>query len=42
MKEKVTVTCLTCKEKVKVEMIPYGSGHIAICPKCKKLAYNGK
>lgn len=36
------VTCVTCKEEVEVKKIPYGNGHIATCPKCGKLAYNGK
>ncbi|MFH1667601.1 MAG: hypothetical protein ABH884_01085 [Candidatus Komeilibacteria bacterium] len=36
------VECLSCREIVKVELIPYGGGHIASCPKCNKLAYNGK
>jgi len=34
--------CLTCKETVEVKLIPFGGGHIATCPKCGKLAYNGK
>jgi len=42
-KEEATVTdCVTCKKTVKVKLIPYGNGHIASCPECGKLAYNGK
>lgn len=40
--KKKEVICINCKEKVVVELVKYGGGHIAICPKCKKLAYNGK
>lgn len=36
-----TVTCRTCTKEVRVELIPYGCGHVAVCPECKKLAYNG-
>jgi hypothetical protein len=36
------VICLACKEEVKVKLEKYGNGHIAICPLCGKLAYNGK
>ena len=38
--ETKTVECLSCNETVEVNPIPYGGGHIAICPKCGKLAYN--
>ena len=42
-KEIKKVKCLTCRETVEVKLIPYGTkeGHIAVCPKCDKLAYNG-
>ena len=40
--EKKEVICLSCKEKVVVELVAYGYGHIATCPKCKELAYNDK
>jgi len=40
--EKKTVICITCTKEVKVKLIPFGSGHVASCPVCKKLAYNGK
>lgn len=36
------IKCLTCGEEVEVELMNYGYGHIARCPKCDKLAYNGK
>jgi len=36
------VVCAACKKEVEVKLIPYGDGHIAVCPVCKKLAYNGK
>jgi len=39
--KEVNVVCLSCRKEVKVKMIPYGSGHIATCPMCGKLAYNG-
>jgi hypothetical protein len=35
------VVCCTCRKKVKVVAVPYGLGHIARCPKCDNLAYNG-
>lgn len=35
------VKCISCHKLVTVELSPYGNGHIANCPKCKKLAYNG-
>lgn len=41
-RKKKKVICVSCKEKVEVELVPYGGGHIATCPKCNKLAYNGK
>ncbi len=34
------VVCVTCKKEVEVELVRYGYSHIAICPLCKKLAYN--
>lgn len=37
-----TVTCLSCGREVKVMPLQYGEGRIAVCPECKKLAYNGK
>jgi predicted RNA-binding Zn-ribbon protein involved in translation (DUF1610 family) len=36
------VICVSCNKKVKVTLKPYGEGHIAICPLCGKLAYNGE
>jgi uncharacterized Zn finger protein len=39
---KITVTCLSCGEKVEVVLVQYGDGHIATCPKCGELAYSGE
>ena len=36
------VKCSECGKEVEVKMIPYGLGHLALCPICGKLAYNGK
>lgn len=36
------VKCITCREEVSVKLVSYGEGHVAICPKCGGLAYNGK
>jgi len=40
--ETKTVICLSHHQEVQVKLIPYGDGHIAECPDCGKLAYNGK
>jgi len=40
--KKKEVICISCNQKVVVSLVKYGDGHIATCPKCKKLAYNGK
>jgi Zn finger protein HypA/HybF involved in hydrogenase expression len=43
LKEKeVIVKCLACKEEVKVKLVRYADGHIAVCPLCGKLAYSGE
>lgn len=42
MEEVKKVMCRTCKKEVEVKLIDYGNGHIAICPICQKLAYNGE
>ncbi len=42
MAKKLTVVCLSCKKQVEVMLVSYGKGHIATCPACGKLAYNGK
>jgi len=39
--EEITVSCINCHKEVKVKLIPYGGGKIAMCPICNKLAYNG-
>ncbi|MDD5291539.1 MAG: hypothetical protein PHZ04_05600 [Patescibacteria group bacterium] len=36
------VNCVTCYKEVMVKLLPFGFGHIAICPECGKLAYNGE
>jgi len=41
MEKTKEVICLTCHKKVMVKLIPYGKGHIATCPECGQLAYNG-
>lgn len=40
--ELIKIVCLFCKKEVKVKLISYGSGHIATCPECGELAYNGE
>ena len=42
MANKKKVTCASCDKEVEVVLVPYGHGHIATCPICKKLAYNDK
>lgn len=39
---KKAVACQSCGEEVEVKFVSYGGGHIAICPKCGCLAYNGE
>ena len=36
------VICESCGKEVEVKLIKYGDGHIATCPSCCKLAYNGE
>ena len=38
----VKIVCLSCQKEVEVKLIPFGNGHVATCPKCKEIAYNGK
>ena len=40
--DEIEIVCLSCKKKVKVRLMRYGKGHIAVCSECKKLAYNGE
>ncbi|MFA6324725.1 MAG: hypothetical protein WCX46_00645 [Candidatus Paceibacterota bacterium] len=40
--QKKEVVCLSCKKTVEVSLVSYGFGHIAPCPHCKQLAYNGE
>jgi DNA-directed RNA polymerase subunit RPC12/RpoP len=37
----LVVHCLTCHKEVTVKLSSFGEGHIANCPSCGKLAYNG-
>ena len=39
---KKVVVCVSCGKEVEVDLQHYGGGHIATCPKCGQLAYNGK
>ena len=41
-KEKIKCKCITCHKDVEVVLVSFGSGHIATCPECGELAYNGK
>lgn len=44
-KEKPTeeeIICLSCFQEVKVILVELSNGHVAVCPICDKLAYNGK
>jgi len=36
--DKKIVECRECTQTVEVKLIPFGSGHIAECPVCDKLA----
>ena len=38
----VEFVCMSCKKKVKAKLIKFGDGYVAVCPLCKKLAYNVK
>lgn len=40
--EMKTVICLSHHGEVEVKLIPFGDGHIALCPKCNRLAYSGE
>ena len=39
--ETARVRCLTCHAQVEVKLLPFGGGHVATCPICNQLAYNG-
>jgi len=39
---KIEMVCISCGETVRERLIKYGDGYIAVCPLCKKLAYNVK
>ena len=39
---KVDMNCMSCGKKIKAKLIKFGDGYIAVCPICKKLAYNVK
>ena len=34
------VECRDCNETVWVDLVRFGGGYIAGCPKCRKVAYN--
>jgi Zn finger protein HypA/HybF involved in hydrogenase expression len=36
------IKCLNCGHSIRADIIRYGDGYIALCPKCDKLAYNSK
>jgi len=36
------IECPHCGIMVEMKLMPYANGHIAICPKCRKVAYNGE
>ncbi len=38
----IKVACLSCYKQVEVKMVCYSGKHVAVCPLCNKLAYNGK
>ncbi len=43
MEEKIVkIICLSCKKEVEAKLVSCGNGHVAVCPVCNKLAYNGK
>jgi ribosome-binding protein aMBF1 (putative translation factor) len=33
---------MSCGKKIKAKLIKFGDGYVAVCPICKKLAYNVK
>ena len=39
---KVKMTCMSCGKEIKAKLIKFGDGYVAVCPLCKKLAYNVK
>ena len=39
---KVKMTCMSCGKEIKAKLIKFGDGNVAVCPICKKLAYNVK
>jgi len=39
---KVEIVCISCGKTVKTKLIKFGDGYVAVCPLCKKLAYNVK
>jgi len=42
MSIKIRLTCMSCGKEVSAKLIKFGDAYIAICPLCKKLAYNVK
>jgi len=42
MSIKIRFTCMSCGKEIKAKLIKFGDGYVAVCPICKKLAYNVK
>ena len=42
MSIKIRLTCMSCGKEVSAKLIKFGDGYVAVCPLCKKLAYNVK
>ena len=38
----VKMVCISCRKIVMAKLIKFGDAYIAVCPLCKKLAYNVK
>ena len=38
----VKMVCMSCGKEVSAKLIKFGDAYIAVCPLCKKLAYNVK
>ena len=34
------IKCMSCGKKVKTTLILFGGGYVAVCPDCRRLAYN--
>lgn len=40
MEIKKEINCMSCGKNVETTLIPFGEGHVAVCPNCRRLAYN--